>query len=93
MQWCQKEGYKSAGETLVCDWEETVTFYMFQKTLKASADNQHVESPFAALRLRTDAVKRYKKVENATAVIRKMLLLAEQRFRRPDALEKMRWCI
>jgi len=26
-----------------------------------------VESPFAALRLRTDAAKRYKKVENATA--------------------------
>ena len=28
-----------------------------------------VGSPFAALRLRTDAAKRYKKMENATAVI------------------------
>jgi hypothetical protein len=49
-----------------------------------------VESPFAALRLRTDAAKRYKKVASATAVIRKMLLVAEQRFRRLDAPEKMK---
>ena len=48
-----------------------------------------IESPFAALRLRTDAAKRYKKIENATAVIWKMLLLAEQRFRRLDAPEKL----
>jgi hypothetical protein len=36
-----------------------------------------VESPFAALRLRTDAAKRFKKVANAIAVIWKMLLIAE----------------
>ena len=41
-----------------------------------------VESPFAALRLRTDAAKRFKKVANATAVVWKMLLVAERRFRR-----------
>ncbi|MBI2851558.1 MAG: hypothetical protein HYX84_00425 [Chloroflexi bacterium] len=46
-----------------------------------------VESPFAALRLRTDAAKRYKKVENATVVLWKMLMLAERRFRRLDAPE------
>ena len=49
-----------------------------------------VESPFAALRLRTDAAKRYKKVANATAVIWKMLLVAEQRFRKLDAPEKLK---
>jgi putative transposase len=48
-----------------------------------------VESPFAGLRLRTNAAKRYKKVENATAVIWKMLLLAELRFHRLDAPEKL----
>ena len=41
-----------------------------------------VESPFAALRLRTDAAKRYKRVDRAIAVIWKMLMVAEQRFRR-----------
>ncbi len=48
-----------------------------------------VESPFAALRLRTDAAKRYKKAENATVVIWKMLMLAERRFRRLNAPEKL----
>jgi len=45
------------------------------------------ESPFAAVRLRTAAAKRFKKVENATAVIRKTLLIAEKPFRRLDAPE------
>jgi len=48
-----------------------------------------VKSPFAALRLRTDAAKRSKKVENATAVIFQMLLLAENRFRRLHAPERL----
>jgi hypothetical protein len=37
--------------------------------------------------LRTTAAKRYKKVENATAIIWKTLLIAEQTFRRLDAPE------
>ena len=48
------------------------------------------ESPFAALRLRTDAAKRFKKVENAQALIWKMLLVAEKRFRRLKAPELMK---
>ena len=39
------------------------------------------------MRLRTAAAKRYKKVENATAVIWKTLLIAERTFRRLDAPE------
>ena len=41
-----------------------------------------VESPFASLRLRTNAAKRYKKVANATALIWRVLMVAEKRFRR-----------
>jgi putative transposase len=44
-----------------------------------------VESPFAALRLRTDAAKRYKRSDRATTVIWKMLMVAERRFRRLNA--------
>jgi hypothetical protein len=44
-----------------------------------------VESPFAALRLRTDAAKRFKRSDRATAVIWKMLMVAERRFRRLNA--------
>jgi putative transposase len=88
--WCRKESYRTAGETLVRDWDRMVTFYQFPKEhWKHLRTTNVVESPFAALRLRTDAAKRYKKVENATVVIWKMLMLAEHRFRRLDAPEKL----
>ena len=91
IHWCQREGYHRASETLIRDWERMVTFYRFPKEhWKHLRTTNVVESPFAALRLRTDAAKRYRKVENATAVIWKMLMLAEQRFRRLDAPEKMK---
>ncbi len=68
-----------------------VTFYRFPKEhWKHLRTTNVVESPFAALRLRTDAAKRYKKVANATAVTWKMLLIAEQRFRKLDAPDKMK---
>ncbi len=73
------------------DWERMVTFYRFPKEhWKHLRTTNPVESLFAALRLRTDAAKRYKKVSSATAVIWKMLLVAEQRFRKLDAPEKMK---
>ena len=46
-----------------------------------------VESPFATVRLRTTAAKRFKKVENATALIWKMLQVAESTFRRLKGAE------
>ena len=60
-----------------------VTFYDFPKEHWSHLRTTNpVESPFAALRLRTDAAKRYKRVDRAIAVIWKMLMVAEQRFRR-----------
>jgi len=46
-----------------------------------------VESAFASVRLRTDAAKRFKKVENATAVLWKMLMIAEKGSERLKAPE------
>jgi len=90
LAWCRKEGYRATADTLVRDWDRMVTFYQFPKEhWKHLRTTNIVESPFAALRLRTDAAKRYRKVENATAVIWKMLMLAERRFRRLDAPEKL----
>ena len=88
--WCRQRGYPEAARCLEADWERMVTFYRFPK-----AQWQHlrttnpVESPFAAARLRTDAAKRFKKVTNATAVIWKMLLVAERAFRRVKHPELM----
>ena len=49
-----------------------------------------IESPFAAVRLRTSAANRYKQVENATALIWRLLLVVEQRFRKLNAPEQCR---
>ena len=90
VRWCRQEGCRRAGETLLRDWDRMVTFYRFpQEHWRHLRTTNVVESPFAGLRLRTNAAKRYKKVENATAAIWKMLLLAEQRFHRLDAPEKL----
>ena len=54
-----------------------VTFYDFPaEHWKHVRTTNVVESPFAALRLRTDAAKRFKRVDRAIAVIWKMLLVA-----------------
>ncbi|MDO8715702.1 MAG: IS256 family transposase [Dehalococcoidales bacterium] len=90
IQWCRKEGHDRAATALEQDWERMVTFYRFPKEhWKHLRTTNVVESPFAALRLRTDAAKRFKKVANATAVTWKMLLIAEKRFRKLDAPESM----
>jgi len=75
-----------AVETLERDWERLVAFYAFPKGhWKHLRTTNAVESPFAAVRLRTTAGKRYKKVANATALIWRVLLMAEQSFRTLDS--------
>ncbi len=65
-----------------------MTFYRFPREhWRHLRTSNIVESPLAALRLRTDAAKRFKRVANATAVIWKMLMIAETRFRRLNAPE------
>jgi putative transposase len=86
--WCAKRGLAEVGRRLDRDWARMVTFYQFpQEHWKHLRTTNPVESPFAAVRLRTAAAKRFKKVENATAVIWKTLLVAEHTFRRLDAPE------
>lgn len=83
VSWCQERGYQTAAETLVRDWERMVTFYGYpQVHWQHLRTTNPVESPFAALRLRTDAAKRYKRVDRATALIWKLLMVGEPRFQR-----------
>ena len=78
--------YPKAVDVLEDDWERMVAFYDFPEDhWKHLRTTNVVESPFAALRLRTTAAKRFKRVESATALIWKLLLVAEKRFRRLDA--------
>ena len=68
-----------------------LTYYQFPKEhWRHLRTTNVVESPFAAVRLRTSAAKRFKKVERATAIIWRLLLIAEQRFRKLNAPELCR---
>lgn len=77
-----------AVDTLLRDWDRMVTFYAFPKAHWIHLRTTNVvESPFSAVRLRTDASRRYKRVEGAQAIIWKILRVAEQAWRRLNAPE------
>jgi len=78
--------FPKAVERLERDWERMVAYYEFpQEHWRHLRTTNVVESPFDAVRLRTTAAKRFKKVENATALIWRLLLVVEQRFRKLNA--------
>jgi len=80
--------HPKAAEALERDWERLVTFYSFPKEhWKHLRTTNPVESPFAAVRLRTDAARRFKKVPAATALVWRLLLVAEKNFRKLDHLD------
>jgi putative transposase len=77
-----KKDYSKATEKLISDWDRMVTFYSFPKEHWPHIRTTNVvESPFSSVRLRTDAAKRFKKVQNATVMIWKLLQVAEKNFR------------
>lgn len=88
--WCRAKQWLAAAETLQRDWERLVTFYQLPREHWVHLRTSNiVESPFAAVRLRTNAAKRFKRIDNATAAIWKMLMVGQTRFKplvRPELL-------
>ena len=83
--------FPKACERLDRDWARMLTYYQFPKEhWRHLRTTNVVESPFAAVRLRTTAAKRFKKVERATAIIWRLLQVAEKRFRKLNAPEQCR---
>jgi len=73
--------YPGACDRLLSDWDRLVAFYRTPEEHWPSLRTTNVvESPFQVVRLRTAAARRFKKVANATAVIWKLLLIAECSF-------------
>jgi putative transposase len=71
---------------LAHDWKRLVTFDQLPREHWPHwRTTTVVESPCATARLRTSAAKRVKKVASATAIIGKMLHVAERTFRRLNA--------
>lgn len=83
--------FPKAMQTLERDWERMVTYYDFPKEHWIHLRTTNViESPFAAVRLRTSAAKRFKRVENACALIWKLLGVAEKTFRKLNAPHELK---
>lgn len=79
--------HPKAVERLQRDWERMTAYYAFPRDHWTHLLTTNViESPLAVVRLRTSAAKRFKKMENATALIWKTLLVVEQHFRKLNAL-------
>jgi len=82
-KWARDQGYNKAADSLDRDWERMTAYYSLPKEHWVHLRTTNIiESPFASVRLRTAASKRYKKVEGATAMIWKLLMVAEMTFRK-----------
>jgi transposase-like protein len=89
--WCERNQCGQAAELIERDWERMIAFYDCPREhWKHLRTTNVIESVFSSVRLRTDASRRYKKVENATAVIWKIMMVAEKKFRRLDAPELLK---
>lgn len=78
--------FPKAAAALERDWDRMLTFFDFpEEHWKHLRTTNVVESPFASVRLRTNAAKRYKKLAAASALIWRTLMVAEKRFRRLNA--------
>ena len=82
-RWCAERSYQTVAEALERDWDRMVAFYDFPKEhWRHLRTTNPVESPFSMLRIRTNAARRYKRVDRAISVIWKMIMVAESKFRR-----------
>jgi transposase-like protein len=90
-KWCERNQCSQAAELIAKEWERMVAFYDYPREhWKHLRTTNVIESVFSSVRLRTDASRRYKKVENATAVIWKIMMVGEKKFRRLDAPELLK---
>jgi len=83
--------FPKACDRLDRDWARMLTYDQFPKEhWRHLRTTNVVESPVAAVRLRTSAAKRFKRVERATGIIWRLLRVAEERFRTLNAPEQCR---
>jgi len=83
--------FPKAMDALERDWDRMITYYNYPAEHWTHLRTTNVvESPFASVRLRTTAAKRFKRVENACALIWKLLCVAEKTFRRLNAPELLK---
>ena len=76
-------GYDRAANCLEDDLDRCLTFYQFpEQHWSHLRTTNPVESPFAGVRLRTNAAKRFKKTKSGVCLVHQVLLRLSQTWRR-----------
>jgi putative transposase len=76
-------GYDRAADCLEDDLDRCLTFYQFAEAHWPHLRTTNVvESPFASVRLRTNAAKRFKKTKSGVYLVHQVMLRLEQSWRR-----------
>jgi len=76
-------GYDRAADCLEVDLDRCLTFYQFPEAHWPHLRTSNVvESPFASVRLRTNAAKRFKKTKSGVYLVHQVMLRLEQSWRR-----------
>jgi transposase-like protein len=76
-------GYDRAAACLEDDLDRCLTFYQFPESHWPHLRTTNViESPFASVRLRTNAAKRFKKTKSGVYLVHQVMLRLEQNWRR-----------
>jgi len=79
----RKAGYDRAADCLEDDLDRCLTFYQFPEAHWPHLRTSNVvESPFASVRLRTNAAKRFKKTKSGVYLVHQVMLRLEQSWRR-----------
>lgn len=79
----RKAGYDRAADCLGQDLDRCLTFFSFPEAHWAHLRTSNViESPFAGVRLRTNAAKRFKRTKSGVYLVHQVLLRQQQSWRR-----------
>jgi putative transposase len=79
----RQAGYDRAAACLEDDLDRCLTFYQFPEQHWSHLRTTNVvESPFAGVRLRTNAAKRFKKTKSGVCLVHQVLLRLSQTWRR-----------
>ncbi len=78
----RKAGYERAADCLADDLERCLTFYQFPEPHWSHLRTTNViESPFAGVRLRTNAAKRFKQTKSGVCLVHQVLVRLSQTWR------------
>ncbi len=79
----RQAGYERAADCLADDLDRCLTFYAFPEAHWSHLRTTNVvESPFASVRLRTNAAKRFKKTKSGVCLVHQVMMRLQQSWRR-----------